>query len=113
MSTNPRTTISRSSSRSSFQPPSPRAERQPRASSLLASALPCFSRRNLAGNCCSLNGKVLQLRARLELLPQPDWLRPSPGPRVAFLVAILDGDLSTLHRTSATPPCGTYLAAEH
>src|SRR5262245_23962165 len=77
---------------------SPRAELQPSTSSLLASALVRLPRGSLARSCRLLDGKVLELRARLQLLPQPDRLRSPPGPGVALAVAVLDGDLSTLHR---------------
>jgi hypothetical protein len=38
------------------------------ASSLLASALLCFSRGSFASSCCLLNSKVFELRTSLELL---------------------------------------------
>jgi hypothetical protein len=38
------------------------------ASSLLASALLCFSRGSFASSCCLLNSKVFELRTCLELL---------------------------------------------
>src|SRR5262245_10635126 len=82
--------------RKNQQPASPR--------SLLASAVLCFSRGSFASSRCLLNSKVFELRTGLELLSQPDGLRPSACPGVTLLVAIFDGHLFTLQPAPSAAP---------
>src|SRR5262245_19752055 len=80
------------------------------ASSLLASALPCFPRGRFARSRCLLNSKVFELRTSLELFSQPDRLCSSACPGITFLVSIFGGHLPAFHRASSAAPSTAYLA---